>query len=65
MMRSRFDQQLEQLFHELREMGASCKEAIQQAAEAIQTQDKNKAAQVSALEQRIDNQEHSIIKTLQ
>lgn len=59
-MRSRFDQQLSDLNHELIHMGALCEEAIAIAAKALLEGEPGMAAEVGHLESEIDGLEHGI-----
>ena len=59
-MRSKFDQQLAALNHELTEMGATCAQAIGLAAQALEQQDVALAAPVGQLEEQTNEQERTI-----
>lgn len=59
-MRTRFDQQLDQLHVELITMGALCEEAIGLVADALSRNSTAKAEEISALEVRIDQKERDI-----
>ena len=60
MMRSRFDQQLDQLHTELIEMGALIEYAIANAAGALLGQDTEKAARSIAFDREVDQKEKDI-----
>jgi phosphate transport system protein len=60
MMRSRFDEQLNNLSKELIAMGALCEQAIDLAARALFEGDLDAAAEVSRLEEEIDHAERGI-----
>ena len=59
-MRSRFDEQLAELNHELISMGALCERAIAMAAEALIKEDPHLAQQVIPLDDEIDQKERSV-----
>ena len=59
-MRTRFDQQLESLKHELIAMGALCEEAIAVAAKALIESDADLATKVPVLAADIDRKEREI-----
>lgn len=59
-MRSRFDQQLALLDHEMIEMGALCEEVIALAASALTSGDSSLAAKVAPLDKKIDQKERDI-----
>ena len=59
-MRSRFDEQLAVLNHELISMGALCERAIALAAEALIKENPELAQQVAPLEGEIDQKERSV-----
>lgn len=59
-MRSRFDQQLALLDHEMIEMGALCEEVIALAASALTSGDSSLAAKVAPLDKEIDQKERDI-----
>ena len=58
-MRSKFDEQLLQLNHEMIEMGALCEEVIALSSRAL-TENKALAAKVSPLDSEIDHKEREI-----
>ncbi len=58
-MRSKFDQQLAQLNHEMIEMGALCEEVIALSSRAL-TEDQALAARVAPLDGEIDRKERDI-----
>ena len=58
-MRSKFDQQLAQLNHEMIEMGALCEEVIALSSRAL-TEDQALAARVAPLDGEIDRKERAI-----
>ncbi len=59
-MRSRFDEQLEQLNAEMIRMGAMCEEVIAMAARALIYGDPKAAADVAPLDKEIDQKERDI-----
>ena len=59
-MRTRFDEQLTQLNHEMIEMGALCEEVIALAAKALTKNDKALARRVAPLDGAIDQKERDI-----
>lgn len=59
-MRSRFDEQLSLLNHELTQMGAMCEEVIALAAKALMTGNKKTANKVLAVDSEIDQKERNI-----
>ena len=59
-MRSKFDEQLSQLNHEMIEMGALCEEVIALASRALTENDKSLAARVAPLDSEIDRKERDI-----
>lgn len=59
-MRSRFDEQLEQLNGEMIRMGALCEEVIALAAAALMEGNPKTAAQVAPLDKEIDQKERDI-----
>ena len=59
-MRSKFDQQLEQLHVELIQMGALCEEAISAAAEALLKSDAALAERACEAEREIDQKERDV-----
>ena len=60
MTRSRFDEQLELLNHELIEMGALCEQVISMAARALMSGDTKLAAQITPLDGEIDQMERDV-----
>lgn len=60
MMRSRFDEQLATLAHELIQMGAMCEEAIAVASKALAAGDMKLADRVLALDGEIERMERTI-----
>jgi phosphate transport system protein len=60
MMRSRFDEQLQQLNTELIQMGALCETAIASAAKALLENDLELAAHAVEVDREIDEKEHEI-----
>ena len=59
-MRSRFDEQLEQLNTEMIRMGAMCEEVIALAASALVKGDTETASQITPLDKEIDQKERDI-----
>ncbi|NLA70381.1 MAG: phosphate signaling complex protein PhoU [Clostridiales bacterium] len=59
-MRTRFDEQLQQLNNEMIEMGALCEEVIGLAASALSTGDVKIAKMVAPFDQEIDQKEREI-----
>lgn len=59
-MRSRFDQQLELLHHEMMAMGALCEEAITLATSALESGNTQLARQVNPRDKEIDQKERDI-----
>ena len=59
-MRSRFDEQLARLKHELIEMGALCEEVIALAAKALNEGDRRLAEKVAPIDSEIDQKERDI-----
>ena len=59
-MRSRFDEQLARLKHELIEMGALCEEVIALAAKALNEGDRILAEKVAPIDSEIDQKERDI-----
>ena len=59
-MRSKFDEQLLQLNHEMIEMGALCEEVIALSAQALTEGNAELAAHVAPLDQEIDRKEREI-----
>ena len=59
-MRSRFDEQLEQLNTEMIRMGAMCEEVIALAASALVKGDTETASQITPLDKEIDQTERDI-----
>ncbi len=59
-MRSRFDEQLGLLNHEMIEMGALCEEVIAMASTALTSGDVSLAAQVAPRDKQIDQKERDI-----
>lgn len=59
-MRSRFDEQLDMLNHEMIEMGALCKEVISLAASALTSGDVSFAKAVTPRDKEIDKKERDI-----
>ena len=59
-MRSRFDEQLETLHHELIEMGSLCEAAIAQSAKALLEGNTALAAGVAEIEEQINHKEREI-----
>ncbi len=59
-MRSRFDRQLEQLHHEMIEMGALCEEVIALAFSALTEENPQLAASVAPRDRAIDRKERDI-----
>ena len=60
MMRSRFDEQLQQLRHELIEMGALCERVIALSVKALEAGDTKLAASVAPVDAEIDQKERTI-----
>ena len=60
MMRSRFDEQLQQLRHELIEMGALCERVIALSVKALEAGDTRLAASVAPVDAEIDQKERTI-----
>lgn len=60
MMRSRLDEQLARLNHEMIQMGALCEEAIALASTALSSADPALAARVAPLDREIDQKERDI-----
>ena len=60
MMRSRFDEQLQQLRHELIEMGALCERVIALSVKALEAGDAKLAASVAPVDAEIDQKERTI-----
>ncbi|MBQ2818764.1 MAG: phosphate signaling complex protein PhoU [Clostridia bacterium] len=59
-MRSRFDEQLDNLFKDLIMMGSLCEEAIALAAKALSKNDSKLAAKVHPIDEEIDRMEKEI-----
>ena len=59
-MRSKFDEQLLQLNHEMIEMGALCEEVIALSSQALTEGDTALAAKVAPLDSEIDHKEREI-----
>ncbi len=59
-MRSKFDEQLLQLNHEMIEMGALCEEVIALSSQALTEGDTALAAKVAPLDSEIDRKERDI-----
>lgn len=59
-MRSRFDEQLEQLHQQMMEMGALCESAIASAVKALLDEDAENARRAVRLEKDIDQRERDI-----
>ena len=59
-MRSRFDEQLQQLRHELIEMGALCERVIALSVKALEAGDTKLAASVAPVDAEIDQKERTI-----
>lgn len=59
-MRSHFDQQLQLLNSEMREMGALCEDAIALASKALSENSKELAAKVSPIASALDQKERDV-----
>ena len=59
-MRSKFDEQLLQLNHEMIEMGALCEEVIALSSQALTEGDTALASKVAPLDSEIDHKEREI-----
>ena len=59
-MRSKFDEQLDYLNHELISMGGLCENAIALSAKALTERDKRLAGKVPELAEEIDRKERDI-----
>lgn len=59
-MRARFDKQLQQLNHEMIQMGALCEDAIALACDALGKNDVNVISRIKQVEQEIDRKEDEI-----